>query len=79
MAHSRAEESVYVITFFGQFKGKGNGGPEAPKLRSDYRAETLVREKEIDPKRFFFLIALNWCNLEKKKTQFNPLNILCFK
>lgn len=46
MAHSRAEESVYVITFFGLFKGKGNGDPEAPKLRSDYSAETL-REEEI--------------------------------
>lgn len=36
MARSRAEESVYVITPFGQFKGKGNGGPEAPKLRNDH-------------------------------------------
>jgi len=25
----------------GQFKGKGNGGPEAPKLRSHFRAEIL--------------------------------------
>lgn len=39
MVCSRAEESVYVITFFGQFKGKGNGGSEAPKLRNHYRAE----------------------------------------
>lgn len=52
MAHSRAEESVYVITLFGQFKGKGNGGPEAPTLRTDYRAEIFVREKEMDTKRY---------------------------
>lgn len=54
MALSRAEEYVYVITFFGQFKGKGNGGPEAPKLRNHFRAEILeqrvhcVRPKEIE-------------------------------
>lgn len=33
------KESVYVITLFGQFKGKGNGGSEAPKLRNHFRAE----------------------------------------
>lgn len=58
MAHSRAEESVYVITFSGQFKGKGNSGSEAPKLRNDYRVETheqrvyCAREKEIETTRY---------------------------
>lgn len=61
MALSRAEKSVYIITFFGQFKGKRNGGPEAPKLRNHFRAEILeqraycVREKEIETKRYLKL------------------------
>lgn len=51
MALSRAEESVYVVTFFGQFKGKGNGGTEAPKLRNHVGRKCsnkgcTVREKE---------------------------------
>lgn len=33
--------SVYVITPFGKFKGKGNGGSEAPKLRNHFWAEIL--------------------------------------
>ncbi len=39
MALSRAEESVYVTTFFGRFKGKRNCDQEAPKLRNHFREE----------------------------------------
>lgn len=51
---SRAEESVYVITCFCRFKGKENGGSEAPKLRNHCRAEVIeqklycVREMETE-------------------------------
>lgn len=66
MALSRAEESVYVITYSVNLKGKRNGGPEAPKLRNHVRAEILeqrvycVTEKESESKSY-----LKFC--EEKK------------
>lgn len=59
-----------MLLHFGQFKGKRNGGPEAPKLRNHFRAEVLeqrmycVREKEIETKgclkMYLCLISVNY-------------------
>lgn len=50
MALSRAETSVYVITF-SQFKGKRSGGLKAPKLRNHYRADVLEQRAQCEENR----------------------------